>query len=380
MKEAINCGETKKKSSRYQSGAFHPFEIAFCGFSGSGKTTLIEKLVGKLSLKLSIAYVKHDAHGFQMDKEGKDTFRISHAGAKGVFINHGHESAFLDNRESDKYRQPQNFSEFDMVFVEGYKESAMPKILVLDNDKKILEEYKAGRITNVLAVVGADAKLDLNVPYFQRDQIQQIEEFINNYFLNKVQSKPLNGLVLVGGKSSRMGKDKSMLAYHGETQTQYVAKLLSGFCNEVFVSVRENRPELKLPQIADKYIDIGPMGGILSAMRQDPEAAWLVMACDLPFATNETLDYLIKHRNPFRNGTAFISVEDGFPEPLCAIYEPKALLSLLWFLGIGYNCPRKVMINSRIELLNSPNINWLKNANTPEEYEMAKEVFQKGNS
>ena len=122
------------------------------------------------------------------------------------------------------------------------------------------------------------------------------------------------------------------------------------------------------------------MGGILSAMRQDPEAAWLVMACDLTFATNETLDYLIKHRNPFRNGTAFISVEDGFPEPLCAIYEPKALLSLLWFLGIGYNCPRKVMINSRIELLNSPNINWLKNANTPEEYEMAKEVFQKGNS
>lgn len=377
MKKSNNCGETVKKSNRYQPGLFHPFEIAFCGYSGSGKTTLIEKIIKNLSLKYSVGYVKHDAHGFQMDKEGKDTFKCTAAGAKGVFINHGHESAFLDHREQEKYRTPLQFSEFDMVIVEGYKESSLPKILVLDKEHKILAEYNAGFYTDVIGIVGEAPGIDTDIPYFQRDHDHQLEKFILNYFHQEIKSRPLNGLVLTGGKSTRMGTDKAMLDYHGENQTNYVTKLLSGLCDQVYVSVREKRPELKSLQIEDKFLDFGPMGGILSAMRQDPEAAWLVMACDLPFATKETLEYLISHRNPFRNATAYQSIEDGFPEPLCAIYEPKSMLALLCFLGLGYHCPRKMMINSRVELLSLPNKDWLKNANTMEEFQKAKVELKK---
>lgn len=377
MNESINCGEAIKKNNRYQPGVFNPFEIAFCGYSGSGKTTLIEKIISSLSKKYSIGFVKHDAHGFEMDKKGKDTFKCSIAGAKGVYINHENESAFLDFRESEKHRQPLSFTEFDMVIVEGYKESIIPKILVLDPNQDILKEFNSGYFTNVIGIVGEPSALEVDVPYFQRDQVHKIEKFVMNYFNQNIKSRPMKGLILTGGKSSRMGSDKSLLNYHGETQVQHVTKQLSVVCDKVFVSVREKKTELYFPQVEDKFLDIGPMGGILSAMREDPEATWLVMACDLPFVTDETLKYLIDHRNPFRNATAFQSNEDEFPEPLCAIYEPKAVLSLLFFLGLGYHCPRKVMINSRVELLRLPNKDWLKNANTMEEFQNAKQELQK---
>jgi len=377
MQESNNCGETLKKLERYQSGVFLPFEISFCGYSGAGKTTLIEKLVKSISKKNSIAYLKNDAHGFQMDREGKDTYRLSKAGAKGVFINHLNEYAYLDHRESEKYHKPQLFSEYDMVIVEGFKQLGIPKILVLDSEKVILNEFNHRKYENVIAIVGADLQCEVSLPYFQRDQIEAIEKFILEYFGKIVKSKPLNGLVLIGGKSKRMGTDKAMLNYHGVTQVEHNYTLLKSYCEDVFVSVREKRHNLNLPQITDKYLDIGPMGGILSAMRENPDAAWLVLACDLPFVTRETLEYLIEHRNPFKNATAFASAEDSFPEPLCAIYEPKSVLALMWFLSLGYHCPRKVLINSRVEILELINEYWLINANSPGEFDLVKAELQK---
>lgn len=377
MQDSNNCGETVKKLERYQSGVFLPFEISFCGYSGAGKTTLIEKIVKSISKKYSIAYLKNDAHGFQMDREGKDTYRLSKAGAKGVFINHLNEYAYLDHRESEKYHKPQLFSEYDMVIVEGFKQLGIPKILVLDSEKVILNEFNNRKYENVIAIVGADMQCEVSLPYFQRDQIEAIEKFILEYFGKIVKSRPLNGLVLTGGKSKRMGTDKAMLNYHGVTQVEHNYTLLKSYCEDVFVSVREKRHNLNLPQITDKYLDIGPMGGILSTMRENPDAAWLVMACDLPFVTRETLEYLIEHRNPFKNATAFASAEDSFPEPLCAIYEPKSVLALMWFLSLGYHCPRKVLINSRVEILELINEYWLVNANSPEEFDLVKAELQK---
>lgn len=377
MQDSNNCGETVKKLERYQSGVFLPFEISFCGYSGAGKTTLIEKIVKSISKKYSIAYLKNDAHGFQMDREGKDTYRLSKAGAKGVFINHLNEYAYLDHRKSEKYHKPQLFSEYDMVIVEGFKQLGIPKILVLDSEKVILNEFNHRKYENVIAIVGADMQCEVSLPYFQRDQIEAIEKFILEYFGKIVKSRPLNGLVLTGGKSKRMGTDKAMLNYHGVTQVEHNYTLLKSYCEDIFVSVREKRHNLNLPQITDKYLDIGPMGGILSAMRENPDAAWLVMACDLPFVTRETLEYLIEHRNPFKNATAFASAEDSFPEPLCAIYEPKSVLALMWFLSLGYHCPRKVLINSRVEILELINEYWLVNANSPEEFDLVKAELQK---
>ena len=112
---------------------------------------------------------------------------------------------------------------------------------------------------------------------------------------------------------------------------------------------------------------LGPLGGILSAFQADPNAAWLVLACDLPFLTRATLEFLVTHRQPARMATSLQSPWDSFPEPLVTIWEPRSYGQLLRFLSLGYSCPRKALINSDIELLVPPVPAELRNVNTPEE-------------
>ena len=179
----------------------------------------------------------------------------------------------------------------------------------------------------------------------------------------------LNGLVLAGGKSTRMGKDKGLLDYHGKPQREHVKDILSKFCEEVYFSARSEQAIASKNVIEDRFLNMGPMGGILSAMMHQPEQAWLIVACDLPLVDIQTLQFLVTHRNPSKIATAFLDPEGQFPEPLITIWEPKSYPLLLHFLGLGYSCPRKVLINSDIELIKAPNIHALANANEPKDYE-----------
>ena len=171
-----------------------------------------------------------------------------------------------------------------------------------------------------------------------------------------------------------MGEDKSLLDYHGKTQTEHCFELLQNFCKKVFISNRKEQAGLLghkgLPQIHDlkKYSDIGPLAGILSAMEKYPKTAWLVLACDLPYVSSQTIKYLIENKNPKRPATAYKSTHNQLPEPLCAIYEPKFYQTISNFLKQGIDCPRKIMINSDVELLEQVNPTALDNINTPAEF------------
>jgi len=276
------------------------------------------------------------------------------------------------------------FLDADMALIEGYKRSEIPKIIVLDKDEKILEDVRNKALTRVLAIVGAKAERP-NMPadqaYFHWDDLEGIQECILTYMHQQVQKVPLYGLVLAGGKSTRMKKDKSMLEYHGKTQVEHCYSLLTEFCDHVYVSNRQEQAELgghkPLPQVHDTFLNVGPMGGILSAMRQYPQAAWLVLACDLPFLKPEVIQTLIDERHPFKYATAYQSIYNAFPEPLCAIYEPKIFPRLLQFLANGGTCPRKVLINSDIKLLRQSHKESLENVNHPEEYQKVMEGMNK---
>jgi molybdopterin-guanine dinucleotide biosynthesis protein A len=172
-----------------------------------------------------------------------------------------------------------------------------------------------------------------------------------------------------------MGADKAALQYHGQPQLRWAFELASKVCMATFVSVRPDQRDdatrSGFPQIVDRQPGIGPIAGISAALLEHSQAAWLVLACDLPFLTERTLQHLIANRDAHKIATAYRSTHDGLPEPLCAIWEPAAREPLLAYIATGKQCPRKFLIDSNTALLDLPERQALDNVNTVEEFGLA---------
>ena len=192
----------------------------------------------------------------------------------------------------------------------------------------------------------------------------------------KKETPKLYGLILSGGKSTRMGNDKGLIAYHGKPQREYLYELAAKYCNEAYYSAREDQLN-SFPNSTKVIVDQneypGPFNGILSAHKQYPKVAWLVLACDLPLLDETGLSELVERRNPEQYATAFSSKDSGLPEPLIAIWEPMALQAARIYMKTAESsCPRKFLINSDIRLVVPSTEEQLYNANSMEEYELAK--------
>lgn len=183
-------------------------------------------------------------------------------------------------------------------------------------------------------------------------------------------NQDLYGLILAGGFSKRMGKDKALLEFNGKPQVIHAHDLLSTFCSKVFISTRLGQSYFSLPLLEDlpQYADAGPAAGIVSAMERYPNVSWVVLACDLPFVSQGTIAHLLNLRNPQKIATAFLSSHDGLPEPLCAIWEGKAKNDIIRFLSENTYCPRKMLIKSNVELILLPEKRWLHNVNAPQDF------------
>ncbi len=138
----------------------------------------------------------------------------------------------------------------------------------------------------------------------------------------------LCGIVMAGGLSSRMGRDKLLLSVHddGKDMLTRTFALLGKVTARVFVSCRSSEG-LAFPAIPDDVERQGPLGGILTALRR-LRTPLLVLSCDLPFMDLPTLHRLIaarKARCPGTILTAYREEHTGTLEPLVAIYEPECL-------------------------------------------------------
>jgi molybdopterin-guanine dinucleotide biosynthesis protein A len=188
----------------------------------------------------------------------------------------------------------------------------------------------------------------------------------------------LNGLVLAGGMSKRMGQDKGRMRWHDQEQRYFMADLLDGICQEVFISCREDQLadiDDSYKTIKDHFSGLGPYGAILSAFKEHPDKAWLITACDLPLLDSATLLYLIGHRKTAAMATSLVSPYDGMPEPLMTIWEPKSYPVLLSFLAQGYSCPRKVLVQTDVTLIYGADPHVFINVNSPEEADRVKGIL-----
>lgn len=145
--------------------------------SGSGKTTLIEKLIAELKKGgLRVAVIKHDAHPFEVDIKGKDSYRFSKAGADIVAISGPNKAAIFHHTETE-YTLDEILSQIDgvdLILTEGYKKEKYPKIEILDSGIAVSPQKE------LIAVVGRPLK-DYLVPAFSRDDIKEIADFIFKY-------------------------------------------------------------------------------------------------------------------------------------------------------------------------------------------------------
>jgi molybdopterin-guanine dinucleotide biosynthesis protein A len=288
------------------------------------------------------------------------------------------------------FTQRELFSAMDLVLVNGNHQQAKAQVVIIDINKRASLQKRVAQLTNVELFLMADNANEIpdfiqeTLPNWQEVPVLKLNDDtlqIIDFFKTKLQqAKPiLNGLVLAGGKSARMGYDKGAVNWYGKEQRYHMADLLKKHCAEVYISCRDaeqqkeiNTEYLSLP---DTFTGLGPYGAILSAFREQPDRAWLIIACDLPLVDANMLQHLVDNRNMATIATAYQSDYKDFPEPLITIYEPKSYPVLLQYLAQGYSCPRKVLINSDITLLQSPEPDALANVNTPEELDRIKRIL-----
>jgi len=367
--------------------------VAVTGYSGSGKTWLISRLAKLLAARMRVGYLKNSTHRFSMDREGKDTHIAWSSGAAAVSIQDPEHTAWISRGAAEHYLDRAHWLSCDCVLVEGAKSSSLAKLVVVDKIGEIVGEVERGAISNVAAFVvrsshdeaarrvhsfvAVTQKTESAPPVFVADDVSGIARFVQEFLTARAARTPLYGLVLSGGASSRMGQDKGVLDFGRGPQVQSAFELLGSVCDKAYVSVREEpaaeSPYAGLPLITDRFIDIGPAAGILSAMHEFPDAAWLVLGCDMPFVTKELLFTLKREREALKLATAFRSGTDGLPEPLCACYEPASRYLFHSYLATGRVSARRLLSGARVKLLDPPEKSLLENVNTPEEYQKAVE-------
>ena len=344
-------------------GKYHRNEWTIIG----APCSVIKKLVEDLSRLLKAEGLKSGYLDMQHKEEDMDS------AADTILIDKLNHIQWTANKKIYERNYKKYFDDLDLLFVNGNHFKGQKQIVIIDERKRDSLNRKLDRLNDIKLIVKHDAqvynflegKYDKSAVILDLKDIESIADHIASTFKKDIPT--VYGLVLAGGKSSRMGEDKASINYHGKNQSTYEADLLNIFCDKTFISKSSEEDTLSYPVLKDSFLDLGPYGGILSAFRHSPNVAWLTLACDLPYLDKETVQQLFDSRNPHKLATCFYNPETKFPEPLITIWEPRAYPILLDFLSQGYSCPRKVLINSDIEMIEMKDPVRMKNSNTPEE-------------
>lgn len=180
----------------------------------------------------------------------------------------------------------------------------------------------------------------------------------------------LHGLVVCGGLSSRMGIDKSMIFYHKKPQWQHVFDMLTEVCERVSISCNESQLAhfpVGYPTLIDdpEFLQIGPMGALLTAMKQHPSDSFLVVGCDYPLVTSMDLQQLTSARKPGLEAVCFYHSKDKTEEPILAIYEPVIQSRLKEFFSNSNFSLRQVLQKATIHRVTPWDESMLIGADTP---------------
>jgi molybdopterin-guanine dinucleotide biosynthesis protein B len=164
--------------------------ISIVGKSDSGKTTLIEKLVPELTRRgYRVATVKHDVHGFDVDREGKDSWRHKQAGAHTVVISSPNKVALIRDVEKDLTLdeiRDKLIQDVDLILSEGYKKDVQPKIEIFRKEKH--KELLCTKEDHLVAIA-SNKKFDVGIPCFGLEDMKGLADFVEKEFLRSKRSE-----------------------------------------------------------------------------------------------------------------------------------------------------------------------------------------------
>lgn len=156
--------------------------VSVVGYSGSGKTTLLEKLISELKDRgYAVGTIKHDVHGFEMDRPGKDSWRHKQAGASTTIISSPDQIGMVMDVDYDHSLEEimPLLSNMDIVLTEGYKKENFPKLEVFRSRVHKAPLFKSDK--SLLALI-SDDPIDLGVPRFSLDDGEKIVDFLIRHF------------------------------------------------------------------------------------------------------------------------------------------------------------------------------------------------------
>lgn len=130
-------------------------------------------------------------------------------------------------------------------------------------------------------------------------------------------------VIMAGGDSRRMGRDKASLVLGEHTLLQQIADVMQALFPRVVVSLRQPRADIALPQVCDTYTDCGPLAGLYAGLQYAENAGlpWIfAVATDMPFVQPQLIEFLAAQRSNGNNSQAVVPMHDGHPQPLAAFY------------------------------------------------------------
>ncbi|MFC2128105.1 molybdenum cofactor guanylyltransferase [Bacteroidota bacterium] len=362
------------KITKRENGFFAPNELSFVGVKCSVISDLVLTIGTELSSIAKVAYVDA-SHNKDLVAPTTDVHTF-HASGDFNFSGAVHEN---------KYNNPLQFAQYDLTCINGNHFQGHKQVVFLDPEKENSIQKRIAQITNVQFFIKTTSEVEIfdcllekfpackELPIIDLSDSDSIVAEVKKQIIKN--TPVLDGVILAGGKSVRMGSDKSLLDYHGEPQRDFMVRLLESQGIEAFLSVREHQTVESHKTIADTFVGLGPFGAICSAFMKNPNRAYIVLATDLPFVNKELIQLLLSKRNPKKIATAIKGESKNFMEPLVTIWEPKAYPILLQYLAQGYSCPRKILINSDVEIVEVHD-DLIQNVNTPEEFEQAKQELK----
>lgn len=180
--------------------------------------------------------------------------------------------------------------------------------------------------------------------------------------------KNASAVILAGGKSSRMGKDKSLLLVDGIPMIQHIYSQLAPCFKEILIATNNGKlfEFMNIKIVNDHESCRGPLAGILAGLEASKYDINFMVACDIPYIDIKTVDLMI-HEVEDYDGVIPIT-NGGYMEPMFAIYRKNMLPAVRKTLRSGENKILKVFPYCKIKYINLGKANWLRNLNTENDY------------